>query len=127
MKRVVESNPCSMKTILIADDDEGIQDIFKMIFERAGYTVDVRSEALSILDNDFKIPDLFLLDRELSGYDGLNVCRFLKKQESTKDIPVIIVSASPEIGKMAMEAGADDYVEKPFEMKNLLNVVGQYI
>lgn len=116
-----------MKTILIADDDEGIQDIFKMIFERAGYTVDLHSEALSILDNDFKIPDLFLLDRQLSGYDGLNVCRFLKKQESTKNIPVIIVSASPEIGKMAMAAGADGYVEKPFEMKNLLNVVGQYI
>ena len=116
-----------MKTILVADDDEGIQDIFKIILERAGYTVDVHSEVLSILENDYKIPDLFLLDRQLSGHDGLNICRFLKNQPNTKNIPVIIVSATPQVGKMALDAGADGYIEKPFEMKNLLNVVKQYI
>jgi DNA-binding response OmpR family regulator len=68
-----------------------------------------------------------LLDRQLSGQDGLKVCRFLKSQSQTKDIPVIIVSATPGIGKLAQEAGADDFIEKPFQMKELLNVVAKWI
>lgn len=115
------------KKILITDDDEGIQDIFKIIFERAGYDVEIFAEPLPILRNDFSSPDLFLLDRQLSGYDGLQICRFLKNQNSTKDIPVIIVSATPGIDKLANEAGADDFIEKPFQMKDLLTLVEKWI
>ncbi len=115
------------KKILITDDDEGVQDIFKLIFERAGYDVTIFSEALSILENHFTHPDIFLLDRQLSGQDGLKVCQFLKSQPSTRDIPVIIVSATPGIGKLAKEAGADDFIEKPFQMKELLNVVEKWV
>lgn len=115
------------KRILITDDDEGVQDIFKLIFERAGYEVEVLGEAMSILENNYTHPDLFVLDRQLSGQDGLKVCKFLKSQHSTRDIPVIIVSATPGIGKMAEEAGADDFIEKPFQVKDLLNVVKKWI
>lgn len=115
------------KKILITDDDEGVQDIFKLIFERAGYHVEIHGEASSILENNYSAPDLFLLDRQLSGQDGLKVCRFLKSQSHTKDIPVIIVSATPGIAKLAREAGADDFIEKPFQMKELLNVVAKWI
>jgi DNA-binding response OmpR family regulator len=115
------------KKILITDDDEGVQDIFKLIFERAGYEVQVFGEALSILENRFSSPDLFVLDRQLSGQDGLKVCKFLKSQNSTRDIPVIIVSATPGIGKLAEEAGADDFIEKPFQIKDLLGVVEKWI
>lgn len=115
------------KKILITDDDEGVQDIFKLIFERAGYDVCVQGSALSILENNYVRPDLFLLDRQLSGQDGLKVCRFLKSNNKTKDIPVIIVSATPGIASMAKEAGADDFIEKPFQMKDLLKVVARWI
>lgn len=115
------------KKILITDDDEGVQDIFKLIFERAGYQVEVLGEAMSILENKYTTPDLFVLDRQLSGQDGLKVCRFLKGQNTTRHIPVIIVSATPGIGKMAREAGADDFIEKPFQIKDLLNVVEKWI
>ncbi|MEO8821051.1 MAG: response regulator [Ginsengibacter sp.] len=115
------------KKILITDDDEGVQDIFRLIFERAGYDVAIYGEAMSILENNYVSPDLFVLDRQLSGQDGLMVCRFLKNQNSTKDIPVIIVSATPGIGKMAKEAGADDFIEKPFQIKDLLSIVSKYI
>lgn len=115
------------KKILITDDDEGVQDIFKLIFERAGYDVAIYGEAMSILENNYTSPDLFVLDRQLSGQDGLMVCRFLKSQSSTKDIPVIIVSATPGIGKMAREAGADDFIEKPFQIKDLLSIVSKWI
>ncbi len=115
------------KRILITDDDEGVQDIFKLIFERAGYDVEIFGEALSILENKYEQPDLFVLDRQLSGQDGLKVCKFLKSQDSTKNIPVIIVSATPGIGKLAIEAGADDFIEKPFQIKDLLGVVQKWI
>jgi DNA-binding response OmpR family regulator len=115
------------KRILITDDDEGVQDIFKLIFERAGYDVEIHGEAVPILENNYNYPDLFLLDRQLSGQDGLKVCRFLKSQAVTKHIPVIIVSATPGIGKLAKEAGADDFIEKPFQMKDLLTVVAKWI
>lgn len=115
------------KKILITDDDEGVQDIFKLIFERAGYDVEVLGEAMSILENKYTSPDLFVLDRQLSGQDGLKVCKFLKSQNSTRHIPVIIVSATPGIGKMAEEAGADDFIEKPFQVKDLLGVVEKWI
>ncbi|HSV11068.1 MAG TPA: response regulator [Hanamia sp.] len=115
------------KKILITDDDSGVQDIFKLIFERAGYEVAVYGEALSIFQNKFAKPDLFLLDKQLSGQDGLEVCQFLKSQSLTKDIPVIIVSATPGISKMAIDAGADDFIEKPFQMKELLKIVAKWI
>ncbi|MEO8854518.1 MAG: response regulator [Ginsengibacter sp.] len=115
------------KKILVTDDDEGVQDIFKLIFERAGYDVDVQGDAFSIFDHKYRRPDLFLLDKQLSGQDGLKVCRYLKSDDNTKNIPVIIVSATPDIGRMAKEAGADDFIEKPFQMKELLNVVAKWI
>jgi len=119
-------NPMKKK-ILITDDDEGVQDIFKLIFERAGYDVTIYGEALSILQNKYTCPDLFLLDRQLSGQDGLQICRFLKNQKTTKNIPVIIVSASPGIEQLAKEAGADDFIEKPFQINELLTVVEKWI
>ena len=115
------------KRILITDDDEGVQDIFKLIFERAGYDVDIHGEAVSILENKYNYPDLFLFDFQLRGQDGLKVCRFLKSQSGTKHIPVIIVSATPGIGELAQEAGADDFIEKPFQMKELLKIVAKWI
>ena len=115
------------KRILITDDVEGVQDIFKLIFERACYDVQVLGEAMTILENNYNYPDLFVLDRQLSGQDGLKVCKFLKSQNSTRNIPVIIVSATPGIGKLARDAGADDFIEKPFQIKDLLGVVEKWI
>lgn len=115
------------KKILISDDDEGVQDIFKLIFEKAGYEVAIYSDAVSIFENKYKHPDLFILDKQLSGHDGLKLCTFLKEQATTKNIPVIIVSATPGIGKLALKAGADDFIEKPFQIKNLLQKVEKWI
>lgn len=115
------------KRILITDDDEGVQDIFKIIFEKAGYEVEIFGEAISIFENKYKSPHLFILDKQLSGQDGLKLCAFLKKQASTKNIPVIIVSATPDIGKLALKAGADDFIEKPFQIKELLQKVEKWL
>lgn len=116
-----------MNEIIIADDDVSMREIFELILQRAGYTVTIYADGEMLLDNDFKLPDLFILDKQLSGVDGLDVCRFLKNQESTKNIPVIIISASPYIANFASEAGAEAFVEKPFKTKELLAVIKKYI
>src|SRR5688500_14048010 len=101
------------KRILITDDDPGVQDIFRIIFEKAGYDVVIIANAREILDNKFECPHIFLLDKQLSGIDGLDVCRHLKSQDNTKNIPVM-VSATPGLDTLSKQAGADDFLEKPF-------------
>ena len=115
------------KKILVTDDDPGVQDIFKIIFEKAGYDVTINDNGNAILENNFDNPNLFLLDKQLSGVDGLDICKYLKSQEGTRDIPVIMVSATPGLAPLAKSAGADDYLEKPFHLKDLLAMVAKYV
>lgn len=127
-KGITFAQPLTMKRkILIADDDPSIRDIFNIILAKAGYDIEIKDDANEIFKNKFRIPDLFLIDRLLSGIDGLDVCRYLKSNERTSNIPVVMVSASPDIGVLAVKAGADDFVEKPFELSYLLKVIERNI
>lgn len=114
------------RKILITDDDPGIQDIFKLILEREGYEVHIEANGNELLKNKFVLPDLFIIDKQLSGIDGLEICKFLKTNKRTASIPVILVSANPLIQSLANEAGVDNYLEKPFEMKALLRLINKY-
>lgn len=67
---------------------------------------------------DTTVSDLYILDKQLSGIDGLDLCRMLKNRDETRHVPVIILSASPNINELANAAGADAVVEKPFELKH---------
>jgi DNA-binding response OmpR family regulator len=115
------------KKILVADDDPGLRDIFQIILEKAGYDLEIKEDANEIFQNKFRIPDVFLVDKLLSGINGLEICRFLKNNPRTSNIPVIMVSATPDIGIVSAEAGADDFVEKPFELAYLLKVIERNI
>ena len=115
-----------MKKILAIDDDEGIRDIIKIIGEQAGYSIELKSDGNDVLHNKYVIPDLFLVDKQLSGINGLDICRHLKSQANTRDIPVIMISASPDIEKLSKAAGADNYIEKPFEISYLLKMIYDY-
>ena len=127
-KGMAFAQPMMMKhKILVADDDSSIRDIFNIILVRAGYDLELKEDANEIFKNNFKIPDLFLIDKLLSGVDGLEVCRYLKDHPDTCNIPVVMVSASPDIGVSAVKAGADDYIEKPFDLAHLLKVIERNI
>ena len=116
-----------MKQIIIADDDPGIREVFRIILNRAGYEVKLYASGEALLKNQFTPPDLFIIDKQLSGVDGLEVCQYLKQCESTKDIPVFITSASPYVAGFATEAGADDFIEKPFNLSDLIEKVNSVI
>lgn len=123
---IVSRSPGKIPKIVIAEDDPGILDIFKIIFEDAGYAIQVKSNGRDLLQNKFDLPDLFLVDKQLPGASGLDICRHLKSQEQTKHIPVIIVSAAPDIALLSKEAGADNFIKKPFDIAHLLKLAERY-
>ncbi|TWR23792.1 response regulator transcription factor [Mucilaginibacter achroorhodeus] len=115
------------KRIMIADDDPGIVDAVQMLLEFEGYEVSSTVDGSTVLNIREELPDLFLLDIWMSGDDGRDICRKLKSLPSTKNIPVIMISASKDIEQSALDAGADDFIAKPFEMDNLLYKIGSFV
>src|SRR5690348_16241431 len=113
----------SPKKIMIADDDPGIVDAIEMLLEFEGYQVTSTVDGADVLDLKDTLPDLLLLDIWMSGEDGRAICKKLKLQDATKNLPVIMISASRDIKESAMAAGADDFLAKPFEMNELLNKI----
>lgn len=116
-----------MKRILVADDDPAIVDALKLMLEIEGYAVDTTVNGETIYKMEKEYPALLLLDIWMSGQDGREICKYLKKSEQTREIPIIMISASKDIEYSAREAGADDFLAKPFEMNDLLEKVTKYI
>lgn len=115
------------KKILVADDDPAIIDVLTLMLEMAGYTVYASADWQIIEDVNRICPDLILLDMFMSGINGKDICRQLKDQPSTKRIPIIMISANKDAKAMALNAYADDFIAKPFEMNKLLQKVTGYI
>ncbi|MGF7072865.1 response regulator [Mucilaginibacter sp. 3215] len=115
------------KKIMIADDDPGIVDAMEMLLEFEGYEVTSTVDGTTVLDMKDELPDLLLLDIWMSGEDGRDICKKLKQDKLTKDIPVIMISASRDIRDSAMMAGADDFLAKPFDMNELLKKVAHFV
>ena len=105
--------------ILVVDDDSNISDLLKMYFENEGYDVKLASDGVEGLSY-FKMyePDLVLLDIMLPKKDGWQVCREIREISSK---PVIMITAKGEVFDkvLGLELGADDFVVKPFDMKEL--------
>jgi len=115
------------KKIFIADDDEGIVDAVTMILEVMGYDVEFTFDGGTVIDAVKNKPDLILLDIWMSGHDGRDICKQLKNDADLKDIPILMISASRDIKQSALDAGANDFMEKPFEMDSLLNKVNHLL
>ena len=116
-----------MKRIVLVDDDPAILDAIPLIFNPDDYHLEIYMDGNAIINRQCTQADLFILDKQLSGVDGIDLCRFLKNQEETKSIPVLIISASPNIERMARLAGADAVLEKPFNVKALKQVIEDFI
>ena len=115
------------KKVVVVEDDESITEIIQIILEREGYqTINCR-DGYGIFEGTVEIPDVYMIDRQLSGSDGLEICKYLKQRSTTSNIPVIVLSASPGIENIAKSAGADAFIEKPFSKKNLVQTVENVI
>lgn len=116
-----------MKKIVIAADDLSILDSLSMMLEDAGYDVKTTVNGAIVQDMKGEFPDLLLLDIWMSGMDGREICKHLKSQKLTKHIPIIMISANKDAERIAKEAGADDFIAKPFQMDDLLAIVAKYV
>ena len=111
------------KKILLVEDDYAVRDAIKMLLEELGYDLELHVNGETILSGEYNVPDLFILDKQLPGVDGVDICQYVKSQTVSKHLPVIILSASPVAQKSAMTAGADGFLEKPFRKTDLLDLL----
>ena len=107
-------------SILIVEDDKNIADLLRMYLEKDGYAVTIAPDGGQGLSKFRSIgPDLVLLDLMLPVLDGRSVCRAIRAESQT---PVIMLTAKGEVDDKVegLKSGADDYITKPFEMKEVL-------
>lgn len=109
--------------ILIVDDEEDVLELVRYNLDKNGYkTETVTTGEDALIKAKSKVPDLLILDLMLPGIDGLEVCKKLKSDANTQNIPIIMLTAkSDEVDIVTgLELGADDYVAKPFSPKVLV-------
>ena len=109
--------------VLIVEDEKDIADMIDYNLRKEGYSTRIAAtgeEALISIGNS--LPDVILLDLMLPGADGLEVCKQLKQDEKTRDLPVVMLTAKSEDVDIVtgLELGADDYITKPFSPKVLV-------
>lgn len=114
----------SMPKILIIDDDPDILEVLQLTLQMEGFETRTNRRGEEIFNevNSFK-PDVILLDILLSGSDGRMLCKQLKSDSHTKNIPVILISAFPNGKDTIRLAGANDFIPKPFDIDDLLSRV----
>jgi two-component system phosphate regulon response regulator PhoB len=109
--------------ILVVEDEAPLLEVLRYNLEKEGYLVDVAEDGAVALDKvQRNTPDLIILDWMLPELSGVEVCRQLRAQRDTKDVPVIMLTARGEEADRlkGLASGADDYVVKPFSPAELL-------
>jgi len=111
------------ETVLVVEDEDDIRDLLTYNLSREGYRVESVADGEDALERARQGGlDLILLDLMLPGRDGIEVCRALKTEPATREIPIIMVTAKEEESDivLGLGLGADDYVVKPFSPKELV-------
>lgn len=110
----------AQEKIMVVDDDQNICELLRLYLEKDGYNVTIFNDGEEALKNfDNTSPDLILLDIMLPGQDGWQVCRKVRKKSN---VPIIMLTAKGETFDkvLGLELGADDYVTKPFDTKEVM-------
>jgi len=110
--------------ILVVDDNEDILSMLQAMLTHKGYYTSVLDSTQGLLDIIKELqPDVLLMDKLLSGSDGCDFCRQIKADAAIATIPLVMISAHPQAKVECLAAGADFFIEKPFEMNVLLQTV----
>ncbi|HEX4371935.1 MAG TPA: response regulator transcription factor [Puia sp.] len=113
--------------VLIVDDDVEICQMIKAILNSKGYSSSICSNGDEVFDAlAANKPDVIVMDMLLSGSDGRDICRKLKSKQETKSIPVLMMSAHPSAEITCTEAGANQFISKPFGINELLDRLELY-
>ncbi len=115
-----------MKRVLLIDDDPYILDCLKIVLRPTGYVVTALKSGRTLTMCDGKF-DIVFLDLWMSGENGLKICKKIKKSRATRHLPVILMSASTDLASIAKQAGADDFLIKPFDPETFLTKVASHL
>lgn len=113
--------------IVVVEDDKDIQYLLQNSLTKAGYEVTVMSDGNSLTHQHPETADLYLLDVNLPGVNGLELCRQLKSNMLTRNTPVIMLSAFPGLKNVASKYFADDSMEKPFNFSTLVGMISKHL
>lgn len=113
--------PIAPLHILIVDDNQEVLNMITMMLQLHGFIVSAQNRVADFVhETKAEQPDLILMDKNLGWANGCDLCALVKKDRSLMHIPVIMLSAYHKVKEDCLFAGADAFLEKPFEMKELL-------
>jgi phosphate regulon transcriptional regulator PhoB len=110
-------------TVFVVEDDEDIAELLKFNLDKEGFIVKLEANGEKAYDEIIaQPPDLLVLDLNLPGLSGIEICKYLRENARTRDLPIIMLTArTQEIDKIiGFQMGADDYVTKPFSIRELI-------
>jgi len=119
-----------MMKVLIVDDDIGLTQLLQLVFESRGFRVKIAHNGQSALqDLDQELPEVIVLDLTIPDVDGLEVCRQVRTNPRTSNVPVIVLTAKPgeDIRDKALKAGATEYLSKPIRPSQLIQHIREVI
>jgi len=117
-----------MNKILVVDDDVEILNVVQIMLSMNNFTVETVSNWKDINNKMIEFqPDLVLLDVSLGGADGRQICKNLHQTHETKNIPVILFSANPEMGTNLDEWLAQAFIPKPFQLSSLVKTINSHL
>jgi CheY-like chemotaxis protein len=112
------------KKIIIYDNDTDLPEVCSLILEAKNFTVVTKDRYTEILsDIQEHKPDVILMDNLIPDIGGVKATRLVKESDSYRHIPVIFFSANNSVNELAIEAGADYFLQKPFDITELENIV----
>ena len=115
-----------MKKVLVIEDDVDTVQCINYLINDLGFKFVHSESLLSTIDIIKSNPDIIILDYYLPNGHGNQLCLELKSNLLTKEIPVILMSTHPNLRNISKECGADAYLEKPFDLNNLIQMVTKF-
>lgn len=115
------------RKIVVVDDDYGIQDVARLMFERAGYNTVVLADPQPLYEQQHTDANIILIDRQLAGQDGMLVCKDLKEMMAFCHTPMLLMSATSRIPTDFDAFHVDGFIEKPFHKKALFEKIDELL
>ena len=114
------------KRILIFDDDADILEVCTILLEDKGFETYTQNNCEDVLQKlDHVLPDVVLMDNKIPPNGGIPASRVIRASPDHARLPIVFFSANQDVARLAAEAGADSYIEKPFDLDNLVRVLQQ--
>ncbi|RZK39167.1 MAG: response regulator [Pedobacter sp.] len=117
------------KCVFVLEDDEDLRELFEFLLRYDDFDVKTYADATSFrtgIHDDLPRPNLILMDIRLPDGNGLDICRELKSDPELKDIPVIMMSAHMDKAEVIGKCGSQDFLQKPFDIKDFIRRVEQF-